>query len=237
MNLRPASLRWLASELWRSLLSGAGALLVGGAVGLGIFLASPALRDVLVWTTVLAGWAAFVLLHAALTGFAFDGLEEDALAAAIRRARRDRTGALPRRTASHLLAGSGDGPSWSVQMSVVALLVVVALALSPQLQGNPLLTGLGLLLVAGCWLDVMIMYALHYARLDSSDGGLEFAGDDPKCFADYVHLAIGVQTLGTADTRVTTRSMRRQVSLHSLLAFAFNTVIIVMIVSLILRLG
>lgn len=232
-----AAPRWFASELWRSLLSGAGALLVGGLVALGSFFGPPRLRDVLVWTVVLAAWGAFVLVHAALTAFAFEGLEEDDLSEAIRYARRDRTGALPRRTASQLLAGSGDGPSWSVQMSVVALLVVVALALSPQLQGNPLLTGLGLVLVAGCWLDVMTMYALHYARLDSSAGGLEFSGDDPKCFTDYVHLAVGVQTLGTADTRVTTRSMRRQVSLHSLLAFAFNTVIIVMIVSLILRLG
>lgn len=200
-------------------------------------LGSPAQHDLIVWVAILAAWATLVLLHSGLTGLAFGGLEGAELSAALQRARRDRSAALPRRTVSQLVAGSGDGPSWSVQMSVVALLLVVALALSPQLQGNPLVTGLGLFLVAGCWLDVMIMYALHYARLDLSVGGLAFSGDDPKSFADYVHLSVGVQTLGTTDVRIGTRSMRKQVSLHSLLAFAFNTVIIVMIVSLMLRLS
>lgn len=228
---------WLASETWRSLVSGVAAVLAGVGVGLWIVLAAPDLRELVVWIGVLVGWSVLVFLHAGLTAFAFRGLADSDLSAALQRARRDRSAGLPQRTVTHLVAGSGDGPSWSVQMSVVALLVVVAVALIPQLQDVPLVTGLGLALVAGCWLDVVIMYALHYARLDDQGGGLEFAGDEPKCFADYVHVALGVQTLGTIGARLSTRVIRRQVALHGLLAFAFNTVIIVMIVSLVLELG
>lgn len=41
-------------------------------------------------------------------------------------------------------------------------------------------------------------------------------------------------TFGTTDVSVTTRQMRRAMMVHALVAFAFNTVIIAILVSLLL---
>ena len=52
-------------------------------------------------------------------------------------------------------------------------------------------------------------------------------------FSDYLYLAISCSaTFGTTDTDIMTTAMRRTVSVHGIIAFFLNTVIIAVLLSL-----
>ena len=86
------------------------------------------------------------------------------------------------------------------------------------------------------WINVVVMYAVHYARLDLTGGRRSFTfpdDDAERSFADYVYLAVGAQaTFGVTDVSTATSQARRLLTGHSLIAFLFNTVIIALVVSL-----
>lgn len=170
--------------------------------------------------TVVA-WTILVATHAVLTARAFTGLSGAALDAGL-----SASGAR-RRSATAL-------PSWSVQVSVLALLVVVAIAVVPGWRDHPLLLIGALAMVGAAWADMVVSFALHYAAID--DGRFEFADDDERGFGDYVYAAIAVQATGALpDIAARTRGLRRQLSVHKVLAFVFNTVIVAIVVALLLR--
>lgn len=128
-----------------------------------------------------------------------------------------------------------DAPSWSVQVSVLALIVVALIMVTPVLRSSQGLLVAALAMVAASWANVAVMYAVHYARIDARDGGLGFPGDEPRAFVDYLYLALAVQTtFGTTDVEIRTRQLRRTAIGHGALAFVFNSVIIAMIISLLL---
>ena len=61
---------------------------------------------------------------------------------------------------------------------------------------------------------------------------LEFRGGPPDD-ADFAYFAFGIgMTFQIPDVNVTTRQMRRVVLFHQLLAFAYNTAILALIVNL-----
>lgn len=128
-----------------------------------------------------------------------------------------------------------DAPSWSVQVSVLALIVVALIMVTPALRESQGLLFAALAMVASSWANVVVMYAVHYARLDTEHPGLRFSGDEPRRFVDYLYLAVAVQTtFGTTDVEVRTQRFRRTTLTHAVLAFVFNSVIVAMIVSLLL---
>lgn len=177
-------------------------------------------------------WMLLTVLHTALTWAAYRGLagEDFERAVVADPAWRKWRGAEHR---SGLLL---NGPtSWPVTVSVLALIVVVALVLRPALREMPLALGMALVMVAASWLNAVVVYALHYARMDATGDAFAFPGERPREFSDYLYIALGVQsTFGVTDVEVMTRELRRFVSGQSLLAFAFNTVIVAMILSLFL---
>lgn len=76
-------------------------------------------------------------------------------------------------------------------------------------------------------------YAVQYAREDIHRPGLKLGGSQPPLFDDYLYQAITVSTsLAVSDVTATTTAMRRLVRSHALVAFAFNTVIVALLVSL-----
>src|SRR5262245_50524392 len=103
---------------------------------------------------------------------------------------------------------------------------------------TPLVLVLGLLAVATAWCVLHTVYALVYAHMyyyqDGDVGGLAFAGNRPPDDLDFAYFAFTIgMTFQTSDTAVTTRTMRRAVLGHAVLAFAFNTTIFALAVSLI----
>lgn len=128
-----------------------------------------------------------------------------------------------------------EAPSWSVQVSVLALIVVATIMVTPALRASQALLFAALAMVASSWANVVVMYAVHYARLDTAHQGLRFAGDEPRRFVDYLYVAVAVQTtFGTTDVEICTQRFRRTTLTQSVLAFVFNSVIVAMIVSLLL---
>lgn len=169
-------------------------------------------------------WALFVSLHAALTWRAFHGLSGDQLETAL-----NSTGA--ERSAERVR------PSWSLQVSAMALIAVAMLVAVPTLREFRILLATALVMVVACWIDMVVSFALHYATID--DGGFDFpsrrGGEEERTFSDYLYLAVTVQaTFGPPDIAVTTSALRRQVSVHTVLAFLFNTVNLAVIVTLML---
>ena len=63
---------------------------------------------------------------------------------------------------------------------------------------------------------------------DASEGGLDFCGDaDCPEYLDFAYFAFTIgMTAQTSDIQVTSQRMRRNVLLHSLLSFAFNTAVV-----------
>lgn len=175
-------------------------------------------RNVVAPLGTVMTWALLVGVHAVLTVRGFGGLRgaqlEEALAA---------SGAA--RDAERLR------PSWSVQVSAMALVVVALLVAVPSWREHPVLLVLALVMVMASWADMVVAFALHYAAID--DGGFAFPGEEERCFSDYVYLALTVQaTFGLPDVDARTSALRRQLALHTLLAFVFNTVILAVVVTL-----
>jgi uncharacterized membrane protein len=127
---------------------------------------------------------------------------------------------------------AGTGPTAAVQWSGLAIVSVVVLALSPDLLRQPLVIGLSSAVVATAWLVTIVSYAVHYARVTATVGGLTFPTDHGIVFWDCVYLAVQVQTTFSAsDVTIDTTLTRRIVTGHTLVAFAFNTVIIALLIA------
>ena len=179
---------------------------------------------------VLTTMVAYFAIYALLTWLAFRHLEGRELERVLRATR-------TRRTADKLsLALSGGGAtSWSVSAALLSLGVVVLIAFQPFLRADPLVLLAGGLLVVTSWVVVSVTFAVHYLRTDADRGGLDFPGDEPRAFSDYVYLALQISTTySSSDVAVTTRAMRRRVGRHTLVAFVFNSVIIALLVSALL---
>ncbi|WP_425985472.1 DUF1345 domain-containing protein [Brevundimonas sp. TWP1-2-1b1] len=91
------------------------------------------------------------------------------------------------------------------------------------------------------WLYVHIIFALHYAHGfyaprehgKGDQGGLILPGEDEPDYWDFLHfgLIIGVANQ-TADIQISSRKMRGLATLHSLVAWFFNAVILALTVNL-----
>ncbi len=87
--------------------------------------------------------------------------------------------------------------------------------------------------VTGSLLLTLTAYAVHYAREQSDNGGLDFPKTPTPTYADYFYLAVQVgTTFGASDVTVESTRMRRLVTGNSLISFTFNTVIVALLVSL-----
>ena len=116
------------------------------------------------------------------------------------------------------------------QWSIVAIGSVVVLVFSASLLGQPWVVVLSAAVVTTSWLVTLVSYAVHYARVATTVGGLKFPGDGDVVFWDCLYLATQVHTtFSSSDVTVETTSIRRKITGHTLLAFAFNTVIIALL--------
>lgn len=90
------------------------------------------------------------------------------------------------------------------------------------------------------WLFVQIVFALHYAHIyyleeeaGRPTGGLDFGECGEPDYWDFVHFALVLgATSQTADIGFTTKRMRRIGTLHTLVAFGFNTAILATMINL-----
>ena len=91
------------------------------------------------------------------------------------------------------------------------------------------------------WLYVHVIFALHYAhefyspkdKGKGDQGGLMFPGEDDADYWDFLHfsLIIGVANQ-TADVQISSRKLRGLATLHCLIAWFFNAVVLALTVNL-----
>jgi uncharacterized membrane protein len=91
------------------------------------------------------------------------------------------------------------------------------------------------------WLLAQVVFALRYAHefyAQSSpaaeiDGGLEFPGEKRPDYWDFLYFSVVLgMTFQVSDVQITARKLRRVATLHGLMGFLFNTVIIALTVNL-----
>ncbi|HEX3653576.1 MAG TPA: DUF1345 domain-containing protein [Rhizomicrobium sp.] len=123
-------------------------------------------------------------------------------------------------------------------VSVVALIAELSIAKGSR---NPSLhVALAAATVVLSWLFVQIVFALHYAHVyylaeesGKLQGGLAFGECGEPDYWDFVHFAIVLgATSQTADINFTSKEMRRIGTLHTLIAFGFNTAILATMINL-----
>jgi uncharacterized membrane protein len=94
--------------------------------------------------------------------------------------------------------------------------------------------------VALSWFFVQVVFALDYAHQfyapgegGADRGGLAFPGHEPPDFWDFLHFSVIIGAAAqTADIELTSKPMRRLVTIHSLIAFSFNAVILALTINL-----
>ena len=99
---------------------------------------------------------------------------------------------------------------------------------------------LAFLTVALSWLMVQVIFAFHYAHAyyepapDGGDaGGLRFPGGERPDYWDFIHFSIVIGAAAqTADIEFTAKGLRRLGTVHSLVSFAYNTVIVALTINL-----
>ena len=124
--------------------------------------------------------------------------------------------------------------------------VAVELSIAKNLHGlaKTLRIGLAFATVATSWFLVQLIFAIHYAHEyhapdvdDKVPGpivkGLHFPGDEPPDFWDFLHFAIVIGVASqTADIEFTSKTLRRIGTVHGVVAFTFNTVILALGINL-----
>ncbi len=91
------------------------------------------------------------------------------------------------------------------------------------------------------WLVTHIVFALRYAHeyyardrdADRVDGGLDFPGHEAPDYWDFTYFALVLgMTFQVSDVSITSRKMRRLATVHGLIGFLFNTVIVALTVNI-----
>ena len=174
----------------------------------------------------LAAWIGFAVSYLALGLHAFARCDRAELV------RRVLTKPLPASPVKRWLLAGGGGTGWPIIIAAIAFFTIVTAVLRRG-QSTSLVLGLAAFTVVTCWMVITFSFALQYARRDIEQGGLQFPGAHQPVFTDYNYLAIGCSaTFGTTDTTVVSSSMRRIVSVHSVLGLLMNTVVVAVLIAI-----
>jgi uncharacterized membrane protein len=94
------------------------------------------------------------------------------------------------------------------------------------------------LTVALAWTFTHVIFTLHYANLyyrprkGGVPGGLAFPGDEPPDYRDFLYYSFVIGCAAqTADVATTSRDMRLVSLAHGVIAFAFNTAILALMIN------
>ncbi|MBU4434522.1 MAG: DUF1345 domain-containing protein [Alphaproteobacteria bacterium] len=88
------------------------------------------------------------------------------------------------------------------------------------------------------WLVLQSVFVPHYAHRHFGDGkgkgGIDFPGEPPTSYMDFVYLAFSVgATFQVSDNSILTSRLRRLVTAHAATAFFYNTAIVALGINII----
>lgn len=171
-------------------------------------------------------FAAYGPIFLWLTHVAFGRLHGDELRTRLRRSTEHR------RLMRLLFLG---GPkSWAALIALVGVLSVIILATGDARDSIWLVLAC-VACVVGTWVLLVGVFAAEYMRAWANQDALRFPGGDDVRFADFVYLSVQLSTtFSSSDVDLVDTSARRLATVHSVVAFAYSTVIIAVFASLLI---
>jgi uncharacterized membrane protein len=87
------------------------------------------------------------------------------------------------------------------------------------------------------WAFIHLIFALHYAHEYYTEtppvGGLEFPGKDKPDYWDFTYFSFVIgMTFQVSDVAITSRSIRRTVLCHGIVAFLFNVALLAIMINI-----
>ncbi|GIT79801.1 hypothetical protein LLS1_14700 [Leifsonia sp. LS1] len=129
---------------------------------------------------------------------------------------------------------SGGGPSANAHWSILAMVSVAVVWLTPGLLDSVPANVLAFTVVGTSWVVTVYSYAVHYARVNSVALNIQFPGDRPPVFMDYFYLSAQVATtFSSSDVTILTTLGRKVVTGQTIIAFVYSTFVIAMLLSVI----
>ena len=146
----------------------------------------------------------------------------------------------------HARAALYDESDWVIMTIVVASSAASFAAIFSELaaiksaHAPPLIS----LLVTGAtvvlsWTFTHVIFTLHYANLyyhrntPGGQGGLEFPGQRPPDYRDFLYYSFVIGcACQTGDVNTVSPAMRRATLIHGVIAFAFNTAILALMINI-----
>jgi uncharacterized membrane protein len=128
-----------------------------------------------------------------------------------------------------------------VAFSFIAIFGEFAAVKDASADAKRLRIALVALTLLASWLMTHTTFCLRYAHefysvsegATTIDGGLEFPGEKQPDYLDFAYFSIVLgMTFQVSDVQITSRKLRRLATLHGLLSFLFNTVIVALTVNI-----
>jgi uncharacterized membrane protein len=143
-----------------------------------------------------------------------------------------------------------EGAAFILLLSIVATfasLVAVVIALGGAKQGTQGNTALHVALafttILLSWAFVHTIFSFHYAheyygeRCDGKIGGLHFPDDREPDYRDFLYFSLVIgMTSQVSDVAISSKVIRRVASLHGVLSFFFNLVVLALTVNMVANL-
>lgn len=99
---------------------------------------------------------------------------------------------------------------------------------------------LGAVTILLSWAFMHVIFALHYAHeyygegRDDRIGGLEFPGNEEPDYRDFLYYSLVVaMTAQVSDVQITSKAIRRMTTVHGVVAFFFNVIILALTVNIV----
>ncbi|GAB3816037.1 hypothetical protein GCM10028820_14620 [Tessaracoccus terricola] len=132
------------------------------------------------------------------------------------------------------LVGLGDTTSWTISGAAVSLIAAVSASVLGRGTGGIWLALLVLATAASSWASMVYAFALRYYRLHAAGEEFRFEIQEEPEFIDFVSMstmisAVGALSGGSPHSRAGLNVVRT----HTFLAFAFNALVVAMVVSLV----
>ena len=201
-------------------------LLISIAVGIAVTLGL-AMTDWSMATKLLLGWDIGVMLYLALI---YELMITCGIDEIRRRAAEDDEGAL----ALLILTGLSG---LAIMGAIIAELGIAKVSGQPR-SGLGVTLAMATILVS--WAFVHTIFALHYAheyygeRGDHAIGGLAFPGRQAPDYWDFLYFSLVIaMTSQVSDVVITSKVIRRIVTVHGALAFFFNVAVLALTVNII----
>ena len=119
--------------------------------------------------------------------------------------------------------------------SLAALIFALRQGKAPGHEPSSWLVILSVVTLVESWLVVQMLFCIHYAHLyftdadgdRESDRGVKFEGEQPRSYREFWYMAVCMgATFQVSDWSLTTTRFRDVVTIHALIAFAFNTLVL-----------